>query len=130
MWQMQRTVAEFDEARFQSLGPGYVALSLAGEAGELANVIKKAWRVDPRIGQAMGYGVVGPEHHNLIADEIADVVMLSLVLANHLGIDVEAEVERKLQTIDQRVQAGYYGQEQKADQENAAGPKNDTLGAG
>jgi NTP pyrophosphatase (non-canonical NTP hydrolase) len=127
MWQMQRTVAEFDEARFQSLGPGYVALSLAGEAGELANVIKKAWRVDPQIGQATGYGVVGPEHHHLIADEIADVVMLSLVLANHLGIDVEAEVERKLQTIDQRVRAGYYGQEQRADHENAAGPKNDSL---
>jgi NTP pyrophosphatase (non-canonical NTP hydrolase) len=127
---MQRTVAEFDEARFQSLGPGYIALSLAGEAGELANVIKKAWRVDPRIGQSTGYGVVGPDHHDLIADEIADVVMLSLVLANHLGIDVEAEVARKLQTIDQRVQAGYYGQEQRTDHGNATGSRNDAASAG
>jgi NTP pyrophosphatase (non-canonical NTP hydrolase) len=105
-------------------------LSLAGEAGELANVIKKAWRVDPRIGQSTGYGVVGPDHHDLIADEIADVVMLSLVLANHLGIDVEAEVARKLQTIDQRVQAGYYGQEQRTDHGNATGSRNDAASAG
>jgi NTP pyrophosphatase (non-canonical NTP hydrolase) len=112
MWKMQETVASFDAARFQSLGPGYIALSLAGEAGELANVVKKAWRVDPQIGQPSGYDVVSPEHGRLIADEIADVVMLSLVLANHLGIDVEAEVVRKLQVIDERLQLGYYGHDQ------------------
>ena len=112
MWQMQRTVANFDAARFRSLGPGYLALSLAGEAGELANVVKKAWRVNPLIGQPDGYSVVTAEHRGLIADELADVVMLSLVLANHLGIDVEAKVGRKLETIDERVRQGYYGHEQ------------------
>jgi NTP pyrophosphatase (non-canonical NTP hydrolase) len=55
---------------------------------------------------------VSPEHRRLIADEIADVVMLSLVLANHLDIDVEGEVARKLQVIDERLQLGYYGHDQ------------------
>src|SRR3954447_5124481 len=114
MWQMQRTVSEFDAARFRSLGPGYVALSLAGEAGELANVVKKAWRVDPLIGQPSGYEAISSEHRTLVADELADVVMLSLVLANHLNIDIEAEIQRKLETIDQRLQRGYYGHDQAA----------------
>jgi NTP pyrophosphatase (non-canonical NTP hydrolase) len=113
MWNMQETVASFDAARFRSLGPGYVALSLAGEAGELANVMKKIWRVDPQIGQPEGYGVVDDNQRRLIADELADVVMLSLVLANHLGIDVEAEIARKLQVIDARLQTGHYGHDAK-----------------
>jgi NTP pyrophosphatase (non-canonical NTP hydrolase) len=112
MWQMQETVAQFDASRFRSLGPGYIALSLAGEAGELANVVKKAWRADPLVGQPSGYESVSTEHRALLADELADVVMLSLVLANHLGIDIEAEVERKLTTIDERLGRGYYGHDQ------------------
>jgi hypothetical protein len=34
-----------------------------------------------------------------------------MVLANHLDIDVESEARKKLAVIDQRLQAGYYGQE-------------------
>ena len=110
---MQTHVAEFDSQRFQSLGPGYVALNIAGEAGELANVIKKLWRADTRIAQPEGYAAIAGDELIKVADEIADVVMLTLVLANHLGIDVEAEVERKLGVIDARLQDGYYGHEAK-----------------
>ena len=112
MWQMQETVAKFDASRFQSLGPGYIALSLAGEAGELANVVKKIWRVDPQVGQPSGYDAIPAEHRALIADELADVVMLSLVLANHLDLDIEAAIEHKLAAIDERLQHGYYGHDQ------------------
>ncbi|MEA2642880.1 MAG: MazG-like family [Chloroflexota bacterium] len=111
MWRLQSEVAAFDAARFQSLGPGYVALSLAGEAGELANQIKKLWRIEPRIGQPDGYSAVGETERALIADEVADVLMLGLVLANHLGIDVEAELRRKLEVIDARLRTGHYGNE-------------------
>jgi NTP pyrophosphatase (non-canonical NTP hydrolase) len=111
---MQTRVADFDAQRFQSLGPGYVALNIAGEAGELANVVKKLWRAEPSIARPEGYAAIGGEALSKVADEIADVVMLSLVLANHLGIDVEAEVERKLGVIDARLQGGYYGHEAKA----------------
>ena len=60
-----------------------------------------------RIGQPDGYAVVGEPERALIADEIADVLMLGLVLANHLGIDVEAELRRKLAVIDARLRAGH-----------------------
>ncbi len=110
---MQTRVADFDAQHFQSLGPGYVALNIAGEAGELANAVKKLWRADPRIAQPEGYAAIGGEQLSKIADEIADIAMLTLVLANHLGIDVEAEVGRKLDVIDARLQGGYYGHEAK-----------------
>jgi len=109
MWRLQTIIAEFDAERFESLGPGYVALSLAGEAGELANEIKKLWRSDPRIAQPEGYAALQGSDREMVANEIADVVMLSIVLANHLGIDVEAELQRKLEVIATRVDAGYYG---------------------
>jgi NTP pyrophosphatase (non-canonical NTP hydrolase) len=113
MWWMQQHVADFDAQRFQSLGPGYVALNIAGEAGELANLMKKIWRTDTRIALAEGYGVITDEQRTQIGDEIADVIMLTLVLANHLDIDIEAEVQRKLEVIDERLRAGHYGHEAK-----------------
>ena len=109
MWKTQQRIAEFDATRFQSLGPGYLGLSLAGEAGELANLLKKIWRLDPAIGRPEGFAVVSAEHRERIADELADIVMLSVVLANHLEIDVEAELERKLGVIEERLATGYYG---------------------
>ncbi|MBI4213038.1 MAG: hypothetical protein HY534_01905 [Chloroflexi bacterium] len=111
MWQIQEEIAAFDAERFKSLGPGYLALNLAGEAGELANVIKKLWRVDPNIGLADGFQAVAPDSRVLLADEIADVVITTVVLANHLQIDVEAEVTRKLAVIEERLGAGYYGRD-------------------
>ena len=111
MRELQARIGAFDAERFQSLGPGYLALSLAGEAGELANVVKKLWRLHPEIGAPDGFAAVSPEARRTIADELADIVMLSLVLANHLGIDTEGEVLRKLEVIDQRLRGGYYGNE-------------------
>ena len=111
MWEMQERIARFDAERFESLGPGYLALSLAGEAGELANAMKKLWRQDERIGMRDGFEAIPAENRALIADELADVVMLCVVLANHLSIDVDTELARKLQLIDQRLRSGYYGGE-------------------
>ena len=112
MWEIQQRVAAFDRDRFRTLGPGYLALNIAGEAGELANVIKKLWRSDPRIGQPDGFGAIPPQEQSLMGDELADVVILSLVLANHLRLDLELEVTKKLQLIDERLRTGYYGHEQ------------------
>lgn len=115
MWWMQQHVADFDTQRFQSLGPGYMALNLAGEVGELANAMKKIWRTDPMIGQPSGYGRISEEQRALIADEVADVILCTLVLANHLGIDVETAVAHKLGVIDQRLRSGHYGHEAKSE---------------
>ncbi|HZT08252.1 MAG TPA: MazG-like family protein [Chloroflexota bacterium] len=111
MWNMQSRIAEFDSQRFESLGPGYLAVSLLGEAGEVADAIKKLWRTDPRIGSANGFSSIPADARRAIADELADVVILSVVLANHLEIDVEEAVDRKLQIIAERLEVGYYGHE-------------------
>jgi NTP pyrophosphatase (non-canonical NTP hydrolase) len=114
MRELQARIGAFDAGRFQSLGPGYLALSLAGEAGELANVVKKLWRLHPQIAAPEGFAAVGPEELGSIAGELADIVILSFVLAYHLGIAVEAEVVQKLEVIDQRLSSGYYGHEAQA----------------
>ncbi len=111
MWEMQGRIARFDAERFHSLGPGYLALSIAGEAGELANDVKKVWRRNPNVGRPDGFAAAGAEDRARFADELADIVMLCVVLANHLDLDIEAELARKLGVIDERLRSGYYGAE-------------------
>ena len=111
MWTIQQEIAVFDAQRFSSLGPGYLALNLAGEAGELANYIKKLWRLDPAIARPEGFAVLGDSERAQVADELADIAILTMVLANHLNIDVESEAHRKLKVIEERLQVGYYGEE-------------------
>jgi NTP pyrophosphatase (non-canonical NTP hydrolase) len=114
VWDMQERIARFDAERFNPLGPGYLALNIAGEAGELANFVKKLWRRDTAIAGPDGFATMTADDRVQIGDEIADVVMLSVVLANHLGIDVEAELVRKLAVLDDRLQTGYFGAEGRA----------------
>jgi hypothetical protein len=77
----------------------------------LAGVIKMLCRADPSFGQPEGFAAVGDSDRAQIGDELADVVILSAVLSNHLGIDLEEEVEKKLAVIDERLKAGYYAHE-------------------
>jgi NTP pyrophosphatase (non-canonical NTP hydrolase) len=114
MWTTQQRIAELDADRFQTLGPGYLALSLVGEAGEVADLIKKLWRTEPSMGAPDGFDAIGDDVRERLADELADVTILSIVLANHLGIDIEAAAEQKLQIIAERLNAGYYGNEAKS----------------
>lgn len=111
VWEMQDRVARFDAERFRSLGPGFVSLSLVAEAGEVADVVKKRWRLDTRMGQPEGYQAIPPDDREAIGGELADVILLSLVLANHLELDVEEHLERKLSIIEERLKGGYYGSE-------------------
>jgi NTP pyrophosphatase (non-canonical NTP hydrolase) len=71
----------------------FLALALAGESGELANVIKKSWRD----------GDDRPEfRRQQIIDEVADVANYTHMIAMHLGIDLHAEMLRKLRAVEQR----------------------------
>lgn len=66
----------------------FLALALCGEAGELANEIKKEWRGDSR-----------PNMRSLVAGELADVVVYAYLLEVALALDIDAVIEAKLPEI-------------------------------
>src|SRR5438270_5560491 len=68
----------------------FLALAICGEAGELANLVKKSWRGDP----------VDP---NDIRDEIADIRIYLEHLARHLDLDLDRACEQKLDEVADRL---------------------------
>src|SRR5688500_17210763 len=68
----------------------FLALAICGEAGELANLIKKVWRGD----------AVDPGD---IQNEIADIRIYLEHLARHLDIDLDVACERKLDEVAERL---------------------------
>lgn len=69
----------------------FLALSLCGEVGELANKIKKHWD-----------GRIDPPSMEEIAEEVADVRILMELVAHTMTIDIDAAVERKLAILADR----------------------------
>jgi NTP pyrophosphatase (non-canonical NTP hydrolase) len=69
--------------------PNFLCLSLCGEAGELANLLKKRWRGD----------AVDPAR---IREEMADVRMFLELLAKVEGVDLEAACEEKILAVETR----------------------------
>ena len=67
-----------------------LALAICGEAGELANLIKKLWQG-------------GDVDSNHVRDEIADIRIYLEHLAHHLGIDIERACEDKLDIVAARL---------------------------
>jgi len=68
----------------------FMALALCGEAGELANLIKKDWRGDAgdrRLAQI---------------DELADVANYVFMLAEEWGVDLPAAMLAKLIEVEKR----------------------------
>ncbi len=79
---------ERDWARFHD--PRSLTLALMAEVGELADTL--AWAGDGSAGAG----------RSIAADELADITTYVLHLANTLGIDLGAEVERKLAETRER----------------------------
>jgi dCTP diphosphatase len=74
-----------DERDWQQFhDPRSLTLALIAEVGELADSL--SWRRDDAL----------PPVRDVMADELADITTYVLHLANTLGIDLGAEVERKL----------------------------------
>jgi NTP pyrophosphatase (non-canonical NTP hydrolase) len=68
----------------------FLALAICGEAGELANFVKKAWRGDELDLEA-------------IRDEIADIRIYLEHLSRLLNIDLDRACENKLDEVDERL---------------------------
>lgn len=83
----------YQKACFTARPPEFFALELCGEAGELANLEKKAWKGKP----------IPPER---FADEAADVMIALMNYCNARGVDLGSAVETKLIEIERRRQSG------------------------
>lgn len=80
---------------YSSTDERFLALALCGEAGELANMIKKRWRD-------------GADLTAEIREEIADIRVYLELLAKVFGIEgdkLDAEVETKLKKVVEKFNA-------------------------
>lgn len=68
----------------------FLVLALCGEAGELANFIKKRWRGD-HVNQTD------------IINELADIRIYLEQISTHLGIDLDLACEVKLDEVKERI---------------------------
>jgi NTP pyrophosphatase (non-canonical NTP hydrolase) len=68
----------------------FLALALAGEVGELANLIKKHWRGDM---------VPHPDIDPKVVAELADIAVYHHLLCMALRINIDYAVQRKLPEI-------------------------------
>lgn len=86
---LQAAFNDYQTACFTQRPPEFFALELTGEAGELANLEKKAWK-----GR-----VIGPDR---FADEAADVLIALMNYSNARGVDLRGAVQAKLREIERR----------------------------
>lgn len=70
------------------------ALSMVGEAGEVANVVKKEWRGDP-----------GFDFITKVADELGDVLMYWLMLCDALGLSPSSIASQGIQKAIRKEEA-------------------------
>lgn len=76
----------------------YCTLGLTGEAGEVANEVKKIYRDD-------GWTLTG-ERKAKLRDELGDVLWYAARLADELGLDLGEIAERNLERLAARKTAG------------------------
>ena len=81
----------------------YPAMGLAGEAGEVANKIKKLMR-DDNLGIQVEQ--VNKEKAEAAADELGDVMWYVACLAQDLGFSLEDIVKKNLEKLAGRQQRG------------------------
>ncbi|MDX9753900.1 MAG: hypothetical protein RBU29_08065 [bacterium] len=86
---LQEEFNKYQQTAFPPRGANFFALELNGEAGELANLEKKAWK-----GKS-----IPPEDFE---DEAADTLIALLNYANARGVDLSTAVEKKMALIEQR----------------------------
>lgn len=76
----------------------YITLGLCGEAGELANQIKKIYRDDN--------GVLGPYRVENIIGEMGDTLWYLTALCNKLGLELSDLADLNLKKLAKRDAAG------------------------
>lgn len=110
---LQRVIVDFqwqvyDPQRKLALDPNFWALSLAGEAGEVANWHKKHWR-----DRAEGRGEEFSPSFDELKSELGDVMICLALLAEAHGINLTEATLEKLREINRRIAQGRQGVDKK-----------------
>lgn len=90
---LSRETAVYTDGLSTIDGLTYSVLALCGEAGELANKLKKAHRAG-----------IEPDR-NVLADELGDCLWYCASVAHELGFDLESIAEMNLQKLKERKEA-------------------------
>lgn len=77
----------------------FLVLALAGEAGELANALKKILRGDTKHSHV--------EYRQNLLMELADVIMYSALLADNLGVNIDDICTEKLDQLEYNERVGW-----------------------
>ncbi|MGN7873847.1 nucleotide pyrophosphohydrolase [Roseateles sp. 22389] len=87
---LQRRLREFAAARDWDpyLTPKNLAMALVVESAELVEIFQ--WKTAEESQQ------LSPDEHRHLGEEVADVLMYLLQIADRAGIDVQAAVDRKI----------------------------------
>ena len=92
----------------------YAALGLAGEAGEVANKVKKVWRDDSGFEyRDNAFGGMSLEYHDKLKKdlqaELGDIVWYLSAVANELGVSLEQAAHDNLAKLESRQRRGVLG---------------------
>jgi NTP pyrophosphatase (non-canonical NTP hydrolase) len=79
-------------------GLSYVTLGLVGEAGEIANKVKKVLRDEN--------GLIGDVVRAKLADELGDFLWYAAQLATQLGVELDSVAEGNLAKLADRAKRG------------------------
>lgn len=85
----------------------FLALALAGEAGELANNVKKEWRGDDL--HTLDPALAAKRRAEKIVAELVDVANYAWMLAKVMGVDLPPAMLAKFADVDKRPEFHNYG---------------------
>lgn len=85
----------------KGMGLYYCALGLSGEAGEIANKIKKVMRD--------ASGSLAPERREQLSAELGDVLWYIASLCTELGVDMSDVAQRNIDKLNSRLERGVIG---------------------
>ncbi|VCU68743.1 hypothetical protein PIGHUM_00801 [Pigmentiphaga humi] len=114
---IKRAVRQFTEERNwgQFHSPKNLAMALSGEAGELVSIFQ--WMTEEESNE------LNPLKLSEATDEIADVLLYLVALADRLDIDIARAVERKmLKNAIKYPAQSFYGSARKYDESEGEAP--------